>query len=108
MVVREETDMTDSTDIDLDEELFFEPLDEKDDGVTSETIPPEVLGELSVSGDMPDPESDDDTLLNSHEMGLRLDEDYENPLPLDIARDIAAAEAARRGIRELDDDDDED
>jgi hypothetical protein len=89
------------TNIDLDEELFFEPLDQSDDDSLPDAIPPEVLGELSVSGDMPDPESDDDTLLNSHEVGLRLDEDYENPQPLNIAEDVAMAEADRRGIGEL-------
>lgn len=58
----------------------------------------EDSGELTVSGDTADLESDDDTLENSHAMGLRLDEDEENPKPLNIARDVALAEASRRGL----------
>lgn len=44
------------------------------DGDMNETLDPEyapnVHGEQSVSGDMPDPESDDDTVRNAHIMGL--------------------------------------
>lgn len=54
-------------------------------------------GGESVSGEMADVDSDDDLLLNSHAVGLRLDEDEDNPQPLDIAADIAAAEAERHG-----------
>jgi len=67
---------------------------------------PSVVGEQSVSGDMSDPESDDDTLLNSHQMGLRLDEDEENPQELNMAADIAAAELARQGSLDIHDDSD--
>lgn len=55
---------------------------------------PSVQGEESVSGDMPDPESADDTLMNAHAMGEQLDEDLEHPKPLDIAGDIDKAEEA--------------
>jgi hypothetical protein len=66
----------------------------------SQNLPEELqkddYGEQSVSGDMPDPESDDDTLENSHKMGLRLDEDEEHPKELDIASDIDKAEEFHR------------
>ena len=71
---------------------------DEDRGIT----PRSVAGEQQVSGDMPDPESDDDTLLNSHQVGLRLDEDYDNPRELNIAADVAAAEAARRSPEDQD------
>ncbi len=57
---------------------------------------PSVQGEESVSGDMPDPESADDTLANAHAMGMQLDEDLEHPKPLDLAGDIDKAEEAFR------------
>lgn len=59
------------------------------------SAPPHVVGEQSVSGDMPDPSSDDDTLRMSHEVGLRLEEEEENPQPLNIAADVATAEKSR-------------
>lgn len=55
-----------------------------------------VIGEQSVSGDMADPASDDDTLEMSHEMGLRLDEDDEHPQEIDIASEIDKAEEYHR------------
>lgn len=53
---------------------------------------PSVQGETSVSGDMPDPESDDDTLANAQFMGQQANEDEEHPQELDIARDLDEAE----------------
>jgi hypothetical protein len=53
-------------------------------------------GEQSVSGDMPDPASDDDTLENAHAVGLRLNEDEEHPQELDIASDLDKAEEYQR------------
>lgn len=53
---------------------------------------PAVLGEESISGDTPNPDSDDDTLENAHAVGEQLDEDEEHPKPIDIARDIDNAE----------------
>ncbi|CAN5135389.1 hypothetical protein BH09PAT1_BH09PAT1_2880 [soil metagenome] len=53
---------------------------------------PSVTGESSVSGSDPDPESDDDTLLNAHAVGLQLGEDLEHPKPLDLGGDINKAE----------------
>lgn len=77
--------------------LLLELMDDAANDTISESSPPEVLGEQSISGDMPDPESDDDTLMVSHQVGLRMDEDYDNPKPLNIAADVAAAERSRRG-----------
>lgn len=57
---------------------------------------PDEVGEQSVSGDMPDPASDDDTLENAHNVGLRLNEDEEHPQELDIASDIDKAEEFHR------------
>lgn len=57
---------------------------------------PSVQGEQSVSGDMPDPESDDDTLVNAQQVGTQLEEDSENPKELNIGADIDKAEQAIR------------
>lgn len=65
------------------------------------------VGDQFVSGEMPDTESDDDMLENSHQVGLRLDEDYDNPKELNIAADIAAAEAERHGTSDVDEHDDD-
>jgi hypothetical protein len=61
-----------------------------------EALSPSITGEESVSGDTPDPESDDDTLENAHDVGLGLDEDYDDPQPLDIAKDVEEAERLHR------------
>lgn len=53
---------------------------------------PSVRGEQSVSGDMPNPASDDDTLANAQAMGFQLDEDSEHPKPLNMAGDFDRAE----------------
>jgi hypothetical protein len=89
-------DLTGDAESDADE-LFLDSLDGSSDQTINDSTPTDLLGELSVSGDMPDPESDDDMLLNSHQVGLRLDEDYDNPKPLNMAADVAAAERSRRG-----------
>lgn len=78
------------------ENLILEQLDDGSNQTISESSAPQVLGEQAVSGDMTDVESDDDTLLNSHQVGLRINEDYENPQPLDMAKDIRKAEQHRR------------
>jgi hypothetical protein len=66
------------------------------DVLTDITPSPDETGEQSVSGDMPDPASDDDALENAHAVGLRLDEDEEHPKELDIASDIDKAEEYHR------------
>lgn len=57
---------------------------------------PSSQGEQSVSGDMPSPESDDDTLANAQQVGSQVDEDTEHPEEVDIARDIDEAEEWHR------------
>ncbi len=62
----------------------------------NESTPPDIKGEQSVSGDTPDPGSDDDTLENEHKVGLRQDEDEEHRESLDIASDVDEAEEYHR------------
>lgn len=64
----------------------------QDQPVSLESLSPSVQGEQSISGDMPAPESDDDTLENAHAVGEQLDEDEEHPKPLDLGEDIDKAE----------------
>lgn len=63
-----------------------------DDPTFSIVASPDELDEQSVSGDMSHPLADDDTLYNSHYMGLRLYETEEHPFPLDISKDFERAE----------------
>jgi hypothetical protein len=63
-----------------------------------DAVPPSVDGEQSVSGDTPDPESDDDVLSNAQQVGLHVDEDEESPEELNIAEEVEEAEKDRRGI----------
>lgn len=53
---------------------------------------PQLEGEESVSGSMPDPESDDDVLKNAHDMGLQRGETYDNAEIVDLGRDVDANE----------------
>lgn len=78
------------------DELLLELLDDSTDPTINGATPTDVLGELSISGDTPDPESDDDVLLVSQQYGLRLKEDYDNPQPLNTAADVEEAEKLRR------------
>lgn len=57
---------------------------------------PSIAGEQSVSGDMPTPDSDDDTLANAQAVGTQTHEDPEHPEEIDIARDIDEAEEYER------------
>lgn len=77
--------------IDADEQSA-QSIDPNDSsGFVHENSPSEI-GEQSVSGDEPDPDSDDDTLANAHHMGQQPDEDLEHPKPIDIADNVDAAE----------------
>lgn len=51
-----------------------------------------VKGEQAVSGSTPDPESDDETLINAKDMGLALNEDEEHPQELGLGRDVDKSE----------------
>ncbi len=65
--------------------------------VLDENPQPEIEGEAGMGGStMPDPASDDDTLANAHNVGLRLDEDEEHPQELDIGSDMDKAEEYKR------------
>jgi hypothetical protein len=72
----------------------------RENAVGNETInhstPPHIAGEQSVSGDMPDPGSDDDTLENAQQMGYQIDEDPEHPKPLNMASDFDKGELEHR------------
>lgn len=65
---------------------------EKEEEPEKEFTTPQIEGEASVSGSMPDPESDDDTLKNAHQMGLQRGEGYDNAEELNIARDVDSNE----------------
>lgn len=55
-------------------------------------LSPQEEGEISVSGSMPDPESDDDTLQNEKNVGHQVGESVEHPEELNDARDTDRAE----------------
>lgn len=57
---------------------------------------PHLEGEQSINASNPDPASDDDTLANAQNVGLRLDEDEEHPQELDVGSDIDKAEDYHR------------
>ncbi len=61
-------------------------------------------GDESISGEMPDLESDSDLSANRRAVGLGLDEDEDNPKELNIAADVAAAEAERHGTSDATED----
>lgn len=57
---------------------------------------PQNIDERSVSGHMPDPNSDDDIDEVAHKVGLHTDERDEEPEELDLAQEISEAEKAHR------------
>lgn len=59
-------------------------------------VTPQNEGEQAVSGHMPNPDSDDEVLETAQQMGLHVDENYENPQELNIGADVAAGEKAHR------------
>lgn len=76
--------MTQSDDPDI---ISLEQLESEEKPKKGFTTP-ELQGEASISGNMPDPESDDDTLKNAHDMGLQRGEGYDNAETLDEGRDV--------------------
>lgn len=76
----------------------FISLDQLDREEQEERKPlsPEREDEQSVSGSMPDPESDDDTLANEKQMGHQMGETLEHPEELNTARDADKAEEYQR------------
>lgn len=68
--------------------ISLEQLEREEHPDVDHTLSPEREDEMSVSGHMPDPESDDDTLANAHQMGLQRGETYDNALELNLDRDL--------------------
>ena len=66
-------------------------------GEVDTEISPASAGEEDVSGSATDPESDDNMLDASHEVGLRMNETEDEKQELNIAQDVEEAEKARRG-----------
>lgn len=66
----------------------------KDESMKSE---PQIMGEQSESGTMPDPEiiQDKDTLDMAHDVGLYEENDEEHPSEVSIADEINEAEKDR-------------
>lgn len=67
-----------------------------DPSLKDRNVPPHVAGEQSISGDMPDPSSDDDVLKSAQTMGIALEEDTEHPQELDLGGDIDKGEEYKR------------
>lgn len=86
------SDLTDDDESDSEDELILDQLADATNNTINESSPPSVLGEQSVSGEMADPESDDDTLLNAQHVGLQVGADYDNPQELNTAEDVAEGE----------------
>lgn len=86
-------------DRDWDQGLFVDISEDLSDPTLELSNQSQAIGEQTISGDMTHPLADDDTLLNSHLMGLRLDEDYQHPKELDIATDVELAEKYFRNIK---------
>lgn len=63
-----------------------------------DTKPPSIKGEESISGDAPDPESDDDVLDAAHKTGLYTESDEDHPHEVDLANEVEEAEKDRVGI----------
>lgn len=66
---------------------------EREEKPEVDPLSPEREDEISVSGHMPDPESDDDTLANAHKMGLQRGETYDNAVELNLDRDLDSNDA---------------
>lgn len=77
------------------DDLILENLDDATNDTIDETAPPSVLGEQAVSGEMPDPESDDDTLEMQREVGTDRS-DYDDQQPLNTAKSVEEAEELHR------------
>lgn len=82
-----------------DELIDFDTTGNK---VVRDVPQPQVEGEASLSGHMRDEGSNDDLMDARQKSGVGLDESSEQPRPLDIAEDVAAAEELRRSAPEED------
>ncbi len=69
--------------------ITLEELEQSEKSKADPALSPERQDEQAVSGSMPDPESDDDTLSNAHQMGLQRGETFNSqPQELNIAKDL--------------------
>ncbi len=66
-----------------------------DDKKHQDALSPAILGEESISGDTPDPESDDNVLDAAHDSDLYKNADEEHPAELNVAEEIEKAENAQ-------------
>lgn len=73
-------------------------MQDDDDKKHQQAVKASQTDEESITGDSPDPESDDDTLENAHGMGLYKADDGEHPQELDVAAEVMKAEENRRGL----------
>ncbi len=69
--------------------ISLDELAQEEKPKVDHALSPEREDEMSVSGSMPDPESDDDVLKNAHDMGLQRGETFNSkPQELDLDRDL--------------------
>ena len=80
----------------VNNDTFEQNMEEMKQKSNTSLESPSERGNESVSGSMPDLESDDDTLQNAHQMGIAPNADLENPQELNIAKDMDNAEKYRR------------
>jgi hypothetical protein len=89
-----------SDDISLDTEVdngsLQQDLEHLEDAANTSVASPNLRGSQSLLGTEPDPESDDDVLQNTHEMGIAPDADLSTVTPLNLAKDVTDAEEYRR------------
>lgn len=80
----------------VDNDTFKQNIEEMNQSENISLESPGERGNNSVSGSTPDLESDDDTLLNAHQMGIAPNADLENPKELNISKNLNDAEKYQR------------
>lgn len=80
----------------VNNDTFNQNMTDQNQRVNESIQSPDERGSDSVSGSTATPSSDDDILKNTHQMGIGINADLENPKELDLAKDIADAEEYRR------------
>ncbi len=80
--------------VEKEEELVLNRYPKENNIAQSE--PPQSRDEQSVSGHMPDPEGDDDTLEAAKKTGLYTEATEEEPVKVGIAEQVDKAEQERR------------
>ena len=79
---------TNSYDKPVNNDMFSQNMDEMKQKSNSSSKSPSEIGNTSISGYMPDLESDDDVLQNAHQMGIAPNAYLEHPKELNIAKNI--------------------